>query len=794
MKYLPGWKPNQKIKALNIVDQASCFQQMIPFFQRETSQLLRELYARVWVNWAGPPKELILDPAATNLGDDLQTPLEFEGTHVRQIAAEAHWQLGRTENHGGWFARILSKIITEHSPRNQQEWEECVRHAHVKNQMIHSYGFTPHQHVFGRNPHLPGDLLSEPLRVIPATAGLTEQSVARAQEIRQTARKAVIEMQDDKSLRRAIAARPRVVYSFRPGDLVAYWRQQKWIQGTLEQGGRWHGTAVVIGHVGKNVIISHRRQILRCAPEQLRPVTTEERALAETPETELLGIKDMIESGQLKSKQFVDLVPEKYPTMSSEEASIEKPQIVEPRVSESQFTPPATEKTPESADPERPNEGATEDTEMNTEAPPKAAESSYGPIRRRVEGKSGSMTMLRPPSMKQDDFVEMMREVVPKLVDNFVDLPTNPSSASSSSASGIKRLRSPSPAERSDEPSPNRLKSDETDESLSVEECLALAEVAEDPEVSIETLIAAYVQKKMTKEVPAQGNDPLTQELVDDSKVVEWGTLEEKQTLRVHTGARARQIRKQHADRFIGSRFVIVRKPIEEGGHVDPLDPSTFSRWVLQGHLDPDLQKKALAGLLQSPTLSQIGRNLLMQLIASYGWDLQLGDIKGAFLEAGPLPKEYSPLFSELPPGGVPGIPSDAVAEILGNLYGQNDAPVAGFKTFDYEAQKTGWSPSKFDLTVACTTFVMHQETCVVPWESMLMTLQLAVRESTLKSLCKPSRNDSHIGSGESMKVSFVVLIIVKTFKVKRSPCPRRPLQSQFGQQPLPKECQTISS
>ena len=32
VKHLKGWLPNQKIKALNIVDTASSFQRMIPFF------------------------------------------------------------------------------------------------------------------------------------------------------------------------------------------------------------------------------------------------------------------------------------------------------------------------------------------------------------------------------------------------------------------------------------------------------------------------------------------------------------------------------------------------------------------------------------------------------------------------------------------------------------------------------------------------------------------------------------------------------------------------------------------
>ena len=58
-----------------------------------------------------------------------------------------------------------------------------------------------------------------------------------------------------------------------------------------------------------------------------------------------------------------------------------------------------------------------------------------------------------------------------------------------------------------------------------------------------------------------------------------------------------------------------------------------------------------------------MGRTLLMQLLSSNGWDLQLGDIKGAFLEAGPLPDRYRPLFAHQPPGGIPGLSSESVIE-----------------------------------------------------------------------------------------------------------------------------------
>ena len=93
----------------------------------------------------------------------IATPTELQGTQVRPMSAGAHWQLGKTESHGGWFARVLDRIIEDHQPSSQEEWLECVSHAHIKNQMIQVHGFTPHQFVFGKNPNTPEDLLNEPL-------------------------------------------------------------------------------------------------------------------------------------------------------------------------------------------------------------------------------------------------------------------------------------------------------------------------------------------------------------------------------------------------------------------------------------------------------------------------------------------------------------------------------------------------------------------------------------------------------------------------------------------------------
>ena len=87
------------------------------------------------------------------------------------------------------------------------------------------------------------------------------------------------------------------------------------------------------------------------------------------------------------------------------------------------------------------------------------------------------------------------------------------------------------------------------------------------------------------------------------------------------------------------------------------------------GHFDPDLTEKASEGMLKSPTLSELGRMVLMQTISSYQ-------------RAGPLE---------------PGLPKDAVIEVLGSVYGQNDAPAAWFREFNWTAVSIGWTQSKLD-------------------------------------------------------------------------------------------------
>ena len=155
VKYLSGWLPNQKIPALNIVDYASSFQTVVPLPGRETGESLRQASQDRWITWAGTPTEIVLDPSQANLSEALTTPQELADAVVSTTAAEAHWQLGKVEVHGGWFSRVLDKVVADCAPRDKASWLECVAAAHCKNELIQVYGMTPAQFVFGRNPPRP---------------------------------------------------------------------------------------------------------------------------------------------------------------------------------------------------------------------------------------------------------------------------------------------------------------------------------------------------------------------------------------------------------------------------------------------------------------------------------------------------------------------------------------------------------------------------------------------------------------------------------------------------------------
>ena len=335
----------------------------------------------------------------------------------------------------------------------------------------------------------------------------------------------------------------------------------------------------------------------------------------------------------------------------------------------------------------------------------------YGPIRRRLRGKNGATALYRPAPMQSEDFAEMMQEIVPDLVQRVLEPSPDAPDASMPSPrqAGTKRSAGPSPVEGESSSQAPRLESSGSDGSverphgISAVMCysdkngeLSASDRAElrrmfDAGVCTDVLLAAYHQKRGSKEIAHVNQEPEHQKKIDEAKLAEWHVIEGKSGGRLVHGVEADHVRKKYPHRIMDSRYVVTLKQEEDS----PV--KIKARWCLLGHRDPDLSKKAVEGALQSPTLSQVSRSVLFQTIASKKWALALGDIKGAFLSAGPLPQRYRPLYSRLPPGGIPGVPSDALIEVTGHVYGLNDSPSAWQQKLHQVLTSVGFRACRFD-------------------------------------------------------------------------------------------------
>ena len=295
----------------------------------------------------------------------------------------------------------------------------------------------------------------------------------------------------------------------------------------------------------------------------------------------------------------------------------------------------------------------------------------YGPVRR-CRGKQSDprdTPLSRPDEEKFEDFAEMMQDLVPRLLPATVESsPTAGKAPVSPRTSASKREASAEPPEAPDVARPRVEIEDEL---------MCQLEDSMPGRSPIEVLLAGFLQKRAQKELPPSGNPEPLQQAVDEARSTEWETLSGKGAVRVWVGQHAKDLAKRFPNRFVGSRFVITQKSDEEGDRIK-------ARWCLQGHKDPDVRDKVLSGACH-------------QILVSKKWTMCLGDIKGAFLEAGPLDQKFRPLFAQQPPGGIPGIPHDALIEVLGNVYGQNDAPFNWYRTFDEAAQQVGFQKSQFD-------------------------------------------------------------------------------------------------
>ena len=200
--------------------------------------------------------------------------------------------------------------------------------------------------------------------------------------------------------------------------------------------------------------------------------------------------------------------------------------------------------------------------------------------------------------MNPETFVEMMSEMVPRVIEGQLPQKEVSSSANplvaAADASRVSLRGGGHKRDASQEPEEAREAARARVHSTEALFCTEILQVESLHCSHVEQLMASFLQKRAQKEIPPQNNPPELQGRVDEAKTLEWETVSGKNAVRVWKGQQAADIRARHPDRFIGSRFVITNKCDEDGERIK-------ARWCLQGHHDPDFDAKIRANAIRPP-------------------------------------------------------------------------------------------------------------------------------------------------------------------------------------------------
>ena len=145
--------------------------------------------------------------------------------------------------------------------------------------MINHQGFSPEQAVLGKSSRVPGSILSDEQRMAHDFVMHDTPSSEKFRlglERRLASRQAFLESDNHQAARRALLRQSRgLVQDWQNGQLCMYWDKRK-SPNMLEQG-RWCGPAQIIMHESRTIVwITHLNRLLRCARENLRPISLSE--------------------------------------------------------------------------------------------------------------------------------------------------------------------------------------------------------------------------------------------------------------------------------------------------------------------------------------------------------------------------------------------------------------------------------------------------------------------------------------------------------------------------------------
>ena len=142
--------------------------------------------------------------------------------------------------------------------------------------------------------------------------------------------------------------------------------------------------------------------------------------------------------------------------------------------------------------------------------------------------------------------------------------------------------------------------------------------------------------------------------------------------------------------RIMAMRWILTWKEAPEG-------TKAKARLVAKGFTDPDL----LTIRAEAPTLSKIGRHLLLQLNCSNKFKMEVGDVSTAFLQ-GDKKEQDRDVYLE-PTADLRtrlGIDQSSILKLTGSVYGLRNAPRAWYKRVRADLESQGWRVHQLDQCI----------------------------------------------------------------------------------------------
>ncbi|CAE7257454.1 GIP [Symbiodinium microadriaticum] len=611
---------------------------------------------KAWKRWAGAPIRVFTD-GGPEFEAEFEHGLGLDGSFGDKAAAYAPWQNGLTERKGGVWKMAFQKAALDAVPRSKQEVQELIDNVNVAvNTMTRKDGYSPCQHVFGRELRVPGLVTTEYDPVINSGLVQGESIFERRMAFRTAARKAFLEADGDSRIRAALEHRTRPERGpFVAGNLVYFWRRHRY-----ENKHHWHGPAVVVGSQGGSKIwIASGTKVYRCCPEQLRKLSPDQEAMIRLLPADVVHVRSEVSARGAGT--YHDLTDQERPPAAWDLADEHVGQ------DEQGSRPVAGDIVMEEDTVAQPNASNVEGVEQEVHErvlPVERAHERVLPVERvREEQQTGDESPLKR--------VRVM-EHVSDLTSALRRSPDQLDGTGTSGAASLDARNVPVPVD--------------TDEELEV--C-----VAETKRVSVE-------RTKGRKEVAMSSVASERKPGLEKAKLKEWKKLLDSGAIIVHKGREAKRLREKYGQngRFMKSRFVIT----EADGQASEATMGLKARWCIRGYLDPALLELDT----NAPTLSAEGFATVVQLLASKRWDIQIADVEGAFLRGDKLDESRGRLFIEMPPGGIEGYDSDCIIEAVKTVYGLADAPKAWWKSFSAVLVRLGMKVSSFD---PCVFWYYHE-------------------------------------------------------------------------------------